>query len=730
MQQNHTYQIVDTQSVSTAFPELSVRNGSFTHPDYVVDCDIFIAGGGTGGVAAALRSTSAQMSKRGLGGLKVCMTEETDWIGGQMTAQGVSALDENYLVDTTGSTRSYQQFRTNIRNYYKRSYKLAPEYAQDPVLNPGSCWVTRLSFEPKVAVQTLTEMLKDAIDAGRLSIYTRQKPIYVKLKSGEIVCAGSKRRNDESESCEIQAVGTLEFETGKIFEFRPKVCIDATELGDLLPMAGLHYSVGSDDRAVTAEAHAPEHGDPDNVQDFTYPFVVEYCPNEKHTIDKPPLYEEFSARGKFTLQNYKMFDAVPRGVPEDHPESPDVEHTWYLPFWEYRRLIAKKVFADDAVAHDIAMINWESNDLRGENIIDKVPDLTADRLAQGKLVSLGFLYWLQTEAPRDDGGKGYPELKLRPDVMGSSDGLSKFPYIRESRRIEPKRRIVERDIVASSGGTNARAANFADSVGIGFYPVDIHGHQEVPGAGQATKPFQISLDALIPTQTSNILPACKNIGTTHITNGAYRLHPIEWAIGEAQGALAVLLCTKHLHLKTLAETPSILALQQLLAEQGAPVYWYEDVPTSHAQFAAIQFLGVSDIMRGDTDHLSFYPDRPITRGEAAFALAKIMPGARGVASSQKEALSWCIEKNYLARDLDDTAAGNPTNSSSNTDEGQHRSDRNPNVALAAKDVEALARHLNAGYIRGAQTLSRGEFAEVIYKIAKTHLEAVKVPLGQ
>ena len=68
MQQNYTYQIVDTQSVSTTFPELSVRKGNFTDPDYIVDCDIFIAGGGTGGVAAALRATSAQMGKRGLGG--------------------------------------------------------------------------------------------------------------------------------------------------------------------------------------------------------------------------------------------------------------------------------------------------------------------------------------------------------------------------------------------------------------------------------------------------------------------------------------------------------------------------------------------------------------------------------------------------------------------------------------------------------------------------------------
>jgi hypothetical protein len=45
------------------------------------------------------------------------------------------------------------------------------------------------------------------------------------------------------------------------------------------------------------------------------------------------------------------------------------------------------------------------------------------------------------------------------------------------------------------------------------------------------------LGALIPIRMENLLPAAKNIGTTHITNGCYRMHPVEWNIGEAAGAL-------------------------------------------------------------------------------------------------------------------------------------------------------------------------------------------------
>ncbi|MFD5895415.1 FAD-dependent oxidoreductase [Streptomyces sp. NPDC060366] len=42
------------------------------------------------------------------------------------------------------------------------------------------------------------------------------------------------------------------------------------------------------------------------------------------------------------------------------------------------------------------------------------------------------------------------------------------------------------------------------------------------------------------------LRICKNIGTTHITNGCYRLHPVDWNIGEAAGSLAAYCLDNHL----------------------------------------------------------------------------------------------------------------------------------------------------------------------------------------
>src|SRR5215472_10156348 len=110
-------------------------------------CDVLVVGGGTGGVAAALAAARA--------GRSVCLLEETDWIGGQLTAQGVSALDEHEHIERFGGTRSYDTLRRAIRDHYRR---LSPTLAAEPYPNPGRCWVSRLAFEPRVAVQALTTM--------------------------------------------------------------------------------------------------------------------------------------------------------------------------------------------------------------------------------------------------------------------------------------------------------------------------------------------------------------------------------------------------------------------------------------------------------------------------------------------------------------------------------------------------------------------------------------------
>src|SRR5260370_25597366 len=137
-----------------------------------VACDVLVVGGGTGGVAAALAAAR--------GGCSVCLVEETDWLGGQLTSQGIAALDEHPHIEAFGGTASYYRLRRALRDYYRTVSEAA---AASPDFNPGACWVTQLAFEPAVAAK----FLKGRIDqAGRVTTYLRAKAAAVTVENDVI----------------------------------------------------------------------------------------------------------------------------------------------------------------------------------------------------------------------------------------------------------------------------------------------------------------------------------------------------------------------------------------------------------------------------------------------------------------------------------------------------------------------------------------------------------------
>ena len=125
-------------------------------------------------------------------------------------------------------------------------------------------------------------------------------------------------------------------------------------------------------------------------------------------------------------------------------------------------------------------------------------------------------------------------------------------------------------------------------------------------------PYQIPTNALIPIRLTNLLPACKNLGVTHITNGAYRVHPGEWAVGEAAGALAAYSIANSTTPAAVASTPTQLkGFQHLLLAAGVPLYWWTDVTFDMPTFTAVQLLGVNGYASGYSD-MSFKPDNPLS----------------------------------------------------------------------------------------------------------------------
>jgi len=242
--------------------------------------------------------------------------------------------------------------------------------------------------------------------------------------------------------------------------------------------------------------------------------------------------------------------------------------------WLYRRIITREHYPEGAMQHEVTLVNWPQNDYWEGNIIDKSAEHVACCLAEAKQLSLSLLYWMQTEALRADGGQGYPGLYLRPDLTGTDDGLAMYPYIRESRRIRAVFTVTENHV-----GADARQGHeaevFADSVGVGCYRIDLHpSTAHINYIDVSSLPFQVPLGALLPVRVENFLPACKNLGVTHVTNGCYRLHPVEWNIGEAAGALAAFCLSRRVAPRAVRESQKLLGeFQGLLTSQGVELSW-------------------------------------------------------------------------------------------------------------------------------------------------------------
>lgn len=259
-----------------------------------------------------------------------------------------------------------------------------------------------------------------------------------------------------------------------------------------------------------------------------------------------------------------------------HPEG--VQTGQKLNLWNYRRIIDRANFQEGFYHGDITIVNWPQNDYFLGSLVDVKQDEFEQHIAASKQLSLSLFYWLQTEAPKPDGGLGWPGLRLRGDVMGTNDGMAKYPYVRESRRIKALFTVLEEHVGAENRklvSGKESAAFFHDSVGIGYYHIDLH-----PSTGGnnyidfGSLPFQIPMGALIPQRMTNILPANKNIGTTHITNGCYRLHPVEWSIGEATGLIVTQSIEKKLLPFELYHSKAKLQdLQQFVRSQGIDTSW-------------------------------------------------------------------------------------------------------------------------------------------------------------
>jgi hypothetical protein len=589
------------------------------NPDRVVNCDILAAGAGLSGVATAYEGL--------LAGKTVCLTEITDWLGGQISSQGTSALDER---PTQRAKKFYDRGYLDLRRRIQKTY--------GGNLNPGKCWVSESCFLPGDGNKALRGMLKDAESQGKGKLHWFPNTVIKELEmsqDGKLIenaiaiqhqpAPNKPKLNTFTLSQTIEDSYSYQNSprfTKTIIRFSPKqtkvtnaprwYVADTSETGEIIGLADVPYRLGIDPLSYLEPSSSSTTNNPYCPQGFTYTFAME-ATKTPQTNAMPPYYEQYAPYFSYELKRLANFNLV----------------FTYRRIWSPTKGKSEKfggIEFSSPTPGDISMQNWTwGNDYRPGTAQDNLiysreqlqgigqltpggwmGGLRTDALSKAEEKSLSYFYWLVAGNTDSQLGKDVkqPEPNHRllsgfDSPMGTVHGLSKYPYMREGRRIigrpswgqaegfsiaetdisrrdyneEYYRTTLPKDMYrqlrASLAGLEAasvltgqidpnkamrrtRSTVYPDSVGIGHYAIDFHpcmeksppeapGNREYPGerrgAGQAY-PFQIPLRAMIPQKIDNLLVGGKSIATSHIAAAAYRVHSFEWSAGAALGTVA------------------------------------------------------------------------------------------------------------------------------------------------------------------------------------------------
>ena len=440
---------------------------SCSKPEHV---DVLVVGGGASGISAGVQA--ARM------GVNTMVVEETPWVGGMLTAAGVSCVDGNYRLQSG----MFGEFADS----------LARRYDGWESLKTG--WVSNINFEPHVGQEILTNI---AASCGDL-LQVRRESIMLDVSKAD-------------------GLWRVDFRTsrGKKFTIISDILIDGTELGDVAKACGVDYRIGMESRDDTGESIAPV-SENDVIQDLTFvAHLKDYGPEADMTIDRPDGYDP------------SLFYNCAQNV---HNTVAETGQTIWSPqmMITYGRTPGGKY-----------MINWPiyGNDYYA-NTIEMDREERQKAYAEARNFTLSFLYFIQTELGMKNLGLADDEfptedrLALIPyhresrrivgeaffTVDAAADPYNyRHPYYRTG--------IAVGDYAVDHH--HFRHPDWRSLPDLEFYPIPS---------------FNVPMGVLLPKQSDveNLIVAEKSVSVSNLINGATRLQPVVMQLGQAAGALAAL----------------------------------------------------------------------------------------------------------------------------------------------------------------------------------------------
>lgn len=559
------------------------------------NADVIIVGAGTGGTAAAIQAARD--------GVNVILLEETDWVGGQMLAAGVTSMDGGNPAWTGGI---YAEFIEKIKDHYQKKGK-----------SIGTCYWSAYTtcFEPHVGKTILEQMIRSH---PNISLRLRTQVLAAQTSNGAVT-------------------GLTVRQNGSTKSLTAKVVIDATEYGDIIPLTDAGYRSGN---ATNTQLNPNAC-----IQDVTYLAVMKKYPDgvpQDLKISTPPPGYSDDVKSIFQSVIHKTGTATWTGA---YPVNWDVHNA-------YRGMpdSSSPGNYDASTPHAITKtgVNWANDYPRNAYASSNSPFLSSKYLTdktyrtqincEAKLRTIQFIYYVQTELGQSNwavaNDEGYNTPYNREDnscdIIPSSlkaieRNLPVMPYVRESNRGIGAMTLTGPDI-KRIGTPPKGAKSFPTSIAVGDYPNDLHGcnamenletNMENTTDTTGSGPFQIPIETLISKDVAGLIFAEKNISVSRLVNGATRLQPVTMVTGQAAGALAALAAKQ-------GKPPSashVSEVQARLVAAKASVVPFTDVPSTDPAFKEIQQAAATGIMVGG-GNLTFSPNNPLSRGQAAAVITK------------------------------------------------------------------------------------------------------------
>ena len=505
----------------------------FSCDDYN-EYDVIIVGGGAGGTSAAIQSAR--------NGAKTLLIEKTNWLGGMLTSAGVSAIDGNY----------------NLPSGFWGEFKdsLVSHYGDLESLKTG--WVSNVLFEPKVG----NEILK--------SIAKNEKNLKILFSSS--VTSIFQPKDDYYNFIVNSSKG----------HFSSKVLIDATELGDILPMINEDYDIGMDNIEMYDEDIAPKLKN-DIIQDLTYVMVLKNY-NKNVKIEKPKNYDPSEFYCSTSSINCTESDKA---------------------LWAPNQMMNYGKLPNDKI-----MINWPiyGNDYYS-NLLEMNHDQREEVFKKAKEKSLKFLYYIQDEL-------GFYNYSLSDEEYNTKDKFPLIPYYREARRIKG---IVTFSLNYIKNPYDQKYPLYRTGILVGDYPVDHHhdAHPDKKSLPQLAfypiPSYSLPLGSIISKKTSNFLVAEKSISVSNLVNGTTRLQPVVLQVGQIAGLIA----SESIKNNISTNEIDIRDIQTKILNNGGYIQPYLDIEKNHPFFKAYQRIGSTGILRatglniGWSNQTWFYPEKSI-----------------------------------------------------------------------------------------------------------------------